>query len=383
MPIDKAVVYHVGLGQGEAAFKALTEGAVIATDRPEDVKGNVQLYLAGFEKSYRQTRPVPIGPHLAILAVGPMLNSGDEAVAVALKRHGDHLELEMAYTSGAAEGKEYFRNIIWRPLVQVPVDLAVGRYELRVTWQARKSLPDGEAWPNVGSSTLREFLVSGADRKESKAVRVNGADFVAFAESPIRAPAVGEERPVDIGMSIINRSDKPLTFYSYGNIPRLKLTTADGKEAPGTFVRTSPGYLVPGTVTIDPGKGMTPPVNATLRWSPDGKKLQLHITNLEDFQQEYDDIQPGKYLLTAEYTLEKSPDASQPFWTGMATTEPVAFEILAAANVSKPVRVEGLEFTAQRRRASRRPRPAARPTWTSKCASSTSRKGICSLPRST
>ncbi len=384
MPIDKAVVYHVGLAQGEAAFQALTEGAAVVTDRPEDVKGNVQLYLAAFEKTTRQSRPVPIGSHLAILAVGPMLNSGDEAVAVALNRRGGRLELEMAYTSGEAEGKEYTKNIVWRPLVQVPVDLAVGRYQLRVTWQARKSLPAGEAWNGRTDVSSRDFVVVDADRQESKAVRVNGADFVAFAESSIRAPAVGEEKPVDLGLKIVNRSDKSLAFYSFGAFAKLKLLTADGKEAPGAYQRTSPGYLALAPVTINPGKEMMPFFDATLHWTPDGKKLQLHITNLEDFDQLYDDIKPGKYLLTAEYALEKSPDASTPFWTGTARTEPVAFEILdAPPNASKPVRVEGLEFTAQRECASRRPHPAARPMWTSKCASSTSRKIGCSLPRST
>ena len=127
--------------------------------------------------------------------------------------------------------------------------------------------------------------------------------------------------------------------------------TADGKEAPGTFQRTSPGYLASAPVTINPRKEMTPFFDATLHWKPDGKRLQLEITNNEDFQQLYDDIKPGKYLLTAEYALEKSPNTTEPFWTGAAKTEPVAFEILDAANVSKPVRVEELEFTAQRRRA--------------------------------
>ena len=197
---------------------------------------------------------------------------------------------------------------------------------------------------NVSS---RDFVVVDADRQESKAVRVNGADFVAFAESSIRAPAVGEEKPVDLGLKIVNRSDKSLAFYSFGAFAKLKLLTADGKEAPGAYQRTSPGYLALAPVTINPGKEMMPFFDATLHWTPDGKKLQLHITNLEDFDQLYDDIKPGKYLLTAEYALEKSPDASTPFWTGTARTEPVAFEILdAPPNASKPVRVEGLEFTA-------------------------------------
>ena len=92
----------------------------------------------------------------------------------------------------------------------------MGRYHLKVNWQARKSVPDGEALPGRVSSQLCDFLVAGADRKESKAVRVNGAEFVAFAESPIQAPTVGAKRPVDLGLKIVNQSDKPLAFYSFG-----------------------------------------------------------------------------------------------------------------------------------------------------------------------
>ena len=89
----------------------------------------------------------------------------------------------------------------------------------------------------------------------------------------------------------------------------------------------------------------------------------------------FDGLHPGPYLVTIGYqSMPKPEGVKESFWEGEAKTEPVAFEILDAANISKPVRVEGLEFTAQAPARVTAPRPAARPTWTSKCASSTSLK---------
>jgi RNA polymerase sigma factor (sigma-70 family) len=343
MPVGKPLIYHVSPAQGEAEYKALDEGAVFAADRPMSVDDNVLLYRAFFDGQYRQSRAVPVGPHQSILAVGPELGSPDDAAFVGLTRRGSDLELNMVYTSAVAEGKQLKRNVPWRPLVQLPVNLGVGRYRLTVNWQGRKSLPDGEALPGARSSGAREFLVSGAKRKESKAVRVNGADFRAFVESPIRAPAAGGERPVDLGLRVANVSDKTVIFPGY---PRLKLTTADGKDVPGQGI--DPLWEGEPETIVDPGKAKDlTALYGSLRRTADGKQIQLFIMVLEHEVQFFPNVQPGKYVLTAEYDEDKPPGSSRPFWTGSVKTEPVAFEIVeTAANESKPVRVEGLEFTA-------------------------------------
>ena len=114
-----------------------------------------------------------------------------------------------------------------------------------------------------------------------------------------------------------------------------------GNFTPAVFAR-----LAPKVISVDPGKELTPFFDASLQWTAEGKQLQLNIYDYSGNYQSYEDIKPGKYLLTAEYALEQSPDPTKPFWTGTAKTAPVAFEILEAPDTSKPVSVEGLEFTA-------------------------------------
>ncbi len=138
-------------------------------------------------------------------------------------------------------------------------------------------------------------------------------------------PAVGDERPVDLGLRITNISDKPLTFY---NVARLRVTTADGKELPGKFAPAIYARLAPQTIAVDPDKDLTPFFDASLQWTPDGKKLQLNITDYSGNHLSYEDVKPGKYLLTAEYGMGKSSDPTIPFWTGTVKTGPVDFEIV-------------------------------------------------------
>ena len=149
MPTDKAVIFHVGPVQG-VQTDALPEGAAIVADRPDSVDDNVRLYLAAYENVNRQSRPVPIGPHLAILAVGPVLDSPDDAAFVDLAQHGHDLELDMAYTSAVAEGKVLKRNVPWRPLVQVP---SAGRGPL----SSERELAGPEILARRGGVARRQF----------------------------------------------------------------------------------------------------------------------------------------------------------------------------------------------------------------------------------
>ncbi len=67
-----------------------------------------------------------------------------------------------AYTSARARGVELRRNVQWRPLVQVPVELSPGQYELQVTWTAVERLPDGKPMPAVKAMTQkRTFTIVG------------------------------------------------------------------------------------------------------------------------------------------------------------------------------------------------------------------------------
>ena len=343
LPIDKAVVYHVGPAQAPD-FDALAEGVVVVSDVPPDLRDTVRIYLNHAEEFKHAKKDVSVGPRPAMLAVGPQLNSGDEAVVVSLKRRGEKLDLQLAYTSGAAEGRQYRRNFArGRPLAQVPVDLAVGPYRLTVTWRARKSLPDGEALnvPDIVSTC--QFDVREGGQLQSKPVRVNGAEFTVRATQQPVVPAAGATRDVELGLRIFNAADHPFMLERMDAVT-LYLTPPDGKAQAWTYERLRTREVPP--VTVDAGKYVVLAYPCRLAWSDDGKTLSLGGTDDSAGHWHFDGLRPGKYQLTVEYDVGERAEGRPNPWIGKVRTEPVELEILDARNESKPVRVEGLEFTA-------------------------------------
>ena len=112
---------------------------------------------------------------------------------------------------------------------------------------------------------------------ESRAVRVNGADFRVAVESPMRVPAVGdtwlagESWPGSLGLRIRNTSDKPLVF---SNRVRFRVTLPDG--TPLRVSGGADGKRPAQPYTVQPGKDLFLPGNAFLQWTPDGKTLRLN-----------------------------------------------------------------------------------------------------------
>src|SRR5262249_8846742 len=103
--------------------------------------------------------------------------------------------------------------------------------------------------------------------------------------------------------------------------------------------------------TVEPGKDLALPGNAFLQWTDDGKALVLHGQENTGFYcglyWSFEGLKPGKYLVSAEYTLANSPDPAQPAWVGKVRTPPVEFEVLnsrAGLNESKAVRARGVDF---------------------------------------
>jgi hypothetical protein len=179
--------------------------------------------------------------------------------------------------------------------------------------------------------------------REGKAVRVNGVDFQAVMEGKIRVPATGDRRPVELGLRLRNASDGPLTFY---NIARYTVALPDGTPLP--MNRGADGKGNPSAFTVEPGKETLLPCYAALAWTPDGKVLQLTGQDNSGFFWSCD-VKPGRYLLSAEYQLEKPADPDRPTWVGKVKTEAVPFEVLESRvglKESKAVRVNGVDFQA-------------------------------------
>jgi RNA polymerase sigma factor (sigma-70 family) len=177
------------------------------------------------------------------------------------------------------------------------------------------------------------------DRKESKAVNVDGVEFRAYVQGTCVVPRPGESRPIDLGLRITNKTDGPL-FFSLLDTVRLVLKTAEGMELRMDGGRkNAPPQRVP--VPVAAGESLD--VSRASRLEALGLRAGLRLGGREGtgFDWYFDGLRPGKYVLSVRYEGEKGGIC----WPGKAETEGVEFEIVEAQSVSKPVRVEGLEFT--------------------------------------
>jgi hypothetical protein len=138
-------------------FVALSEAVVVVAAVPAAPAALADTFIEAAKTKADSLSRSEV-PH--ILSVGPVLDSPDSVVVRKLTRRGRHLALDIAYTSARAAGVELRRNVPWRPLVEVPVELPPGRYELEVTWTAVASLPDGKPYPAVTAHVRkREFTI--------------------------------------------------------------------------------------------------------------------------------------------------------------------------------------------------------------------------------
>jgi len=152
MPLDNAVVHRPTHITKRKVLAGLPEGLVVVTSPAEDVVALAKQ----FRKAAAAEHPVVReGVTLCILAAGPMLDGPDKVQPGKLVRRGSRIELEILHTAVRLRGAQLRRNIIWRPLVQVTLELPAGRYQVEATWLAVAALPDGkrlEAPPRVNST---------------------------------------------------------------------------------------------------------------------------------------------------------------------------------------------------------------------------------------
>jgi RNA polymerase sigma factor (sigma-70 family) len=259
--------------------------------------------------------------------------------AVTIKDDLRHINLSINI-SKVPDTQAYLRHMYY------PME-AAGIYRLHISF--------GKATSNV--LTVKVVGKNVRDTTaESKAVRVNGVDCSAFVDKQVRVPAVGTIWPatktdpwLDLGLRVANASDKPIVIYD--KLIRYSVSLPDGtplRMAGGTDEgsRMNPW-------TIEPGKEMALLGHSFLQWTPEGKTLALYGQENTDFYRgvywSFEGLKPGKYLLSAEYTLTKSPDPAKPVWLGTVKTHAVEFEVIdsrAGLNESKAVRVGGVDFQA-------------------------------------
>lgn len=155
LPLDKGVVHHPPFVTHRQAFERLSEAAVVVSKAPDAPLDLAQCFAdaAARKEPFRGQSPV------TLLATGPMLDGPDKVLLRRLVREGDQITLEVAHTAVGTTGAPLRRNISWRPMVQVPLDLPAGRYEMKVVWQPVSAIPDGKNLPipRVTQSTKLEI----------------------------------------------------------------------------------------------------------------------------------------------------------------------------------------------------------------------------------
>src|SRR5262249_53985846 len=145
LPIDQAIVHRMEQKTSDksSGVAGVVENPPVLAKltREEEVKALRHLLYKAVESGDQGNPEVRAGSKLNILAEGPLLCAPDDRVAVqGLVRRPGLLELELFYTrADLSKARGY-----WHPMIQIPVDLPPGPYELSVTWRQVDSLPDGK-----------------------------------------------------------------------------------------------------------------------------------------------------------------------------------------------------------------------------------------------
>jgi RNA polymerase sigma factor (sigma-70 family) len=164
---------------------------------------------------------------------------------------------------------------------------------------------------------------------ESKAVRVEGLEFVALAPVGISpAPVGGIRDQIDLGLRVTNVSDKPVALCT-SDVIEPRLVTADGKEVRLDRGRDGEPRPLPPAM-LAPGASWTWQAQANLCWAKDATTLRLYgpdgrgVAGFWSFAP----LKEGKYRLAIEYANSNPKQDDVSLWVGKATTEEVAFEIV-------------------------------------------------------
>lgn len=133
--------------------KDFIETSVIVDRTMSDKEDAARMFSQALTKNQQS---FPVGLSLAVLSLGPVLDSPDQFTAESFTRKGDTLTLNIVYTNVRLRGAQLRRNICWRPIMAVPLNIPAneaGKLKLVVTWTALESIPDGKPLHEVKPRT--------------------------------------------------------------------------------------------------------------------------------------------------------------------------------------------------------------------------------------
>ena len=137
LPFEAANVHRPEAADERDAFAVLPALAVIA-EKPQES-------LLKLAKQVTDARPKSIRTMpLYLLAAGPTLDGPDHVAIHSLTKKGNTIRLGMRYTSARLTGVTLRRNLQWRPVAEVPLQLAPGKWKIVAEWTPYSKLLRGK-----------------------------------------------------------------------------------------------------------------------------------------------------------------------------------------------------------------------------------------------
>ncbi len=149
---NEAKVHRPVQADDRRAFTALPQTLLVADSPIKDPADLLQRF-AGAAAS----EPDPFRAHkpFFILTPGPVLDGPDKVLVRSVVLRESQVHVEIVHTAVRLQDVPLRRNVRWRPVVEVPLKLPAGRFQIKVTWRAVDGLPDGKPLgPPPASSTL-------------------------------------------------------------------------------------------------------------------------------------------------------------------------------------------------------------------------------------
>lgn len=339
LPIDKAVVYPrvyakdpqvvlVTNSWGDHrnivnATMGILAKELLATEPRERVPrgGNDAEVVGGkeaLELSKEGKQRVPQGGNLSILALEPYNSHFNKATVRRLTRRGQCLELVVVSVVDPMEyGPRDATPMPGKSLVQVPIDLPPGDYQLQVNWHLDASnIKGGQFKPQPVKVQKHAFTVF-EGLTASKPVRVKDIEYQTLVESRLLAPPAGKKRPVLLGVRVTNHSQEPYTLPFACSIGPDGVKSLEERPVKQSGGRTSPRRTEVELPTLKPGQsGNFFVFSAALSWDKDGRSLILEGNNATGTHYRFEGLQAGTYSI-------------QPYIDSQIQNEPVAVEIVA------------------------------------------------------
>jgi RNA polymerase sigma factor (sigma-70 family) len=209
-----------------------------------------------------------------------------------------------------------------------------GRYTVQYIYEEKQGGWEGRLPSNIaGFEIVAAKKGAAPGMSESKPVRVAEADFQAVVEARPVAPESGATQPINLGLRITNRADKPQWFNLFDTI-RIGLKSADGTPIRVDGGRN--GTFPARPIQLAPGQSQTILRGGRLEWMKDGRSLRLIGSDGSGGIWHFDGLRPGKYRLRFEYEttremterFRRGLQAGGPFWISSAQTAEAEFEIL-------------------------------------------------------